>query len=358
MIPTTQKLMLQVLAALLPGAMTLIYFFGIGVLINLVVAILAALIIESLILYLRASKSTGDCHQTIISQLKDCSAIVTAALFALCLPPFLSVWLVVTGIIFALVFGKHIYGGLGHNVFNPAMVGFAVLILSYPYAMSQWPALSAASTSTFSQTDFSANLSAASIVRPGFKELILIKLGLSIIPDGITAATPLDIIKFRGSQTVHEVWSMSNGFNALAGIGWGWINATFLLGGLYLIKSGVIQFRAPLAMLITLTVLGIFFYANGSSDSMGSPLFHLLAGGTMLGAFFIVTDPVTSPGGKTGQWIFGIGVGTITFIIRSKGAYPEGIAFAILLMNGATPLIDRIRLLTPVYSTKIKDVWK
>jgi len=329
---TTRNMMIQVLLALLPGIMTLTWFLGPGVLINLFVAIVVALTAEFILLYLRDPSTSGH-HSgaSIKSQLTDGSAIVTASLIAVCLPPYLSIWLVTAGVLFAIIFGKHIYGGLGHNVFNPAMVGFALLILSFPLAMSQWPAIDSTG--------------------PNIAVLIQIKLGLLSVPDGITAATPLDIIKFRGSQTIDEVWLPKYGFNSLAGVGWGWINLAFLLGGLYLLKNRVIQYHAPASLLLTLTLLSMFFYDSGSSDSLGSPLLHLFSSCTMIAAFFIVTDPVSSPSGTTGQIIFGVGVGIITFIIRTTGAYPEGIAFAILLMNAAAPLIDRLRLAPPALST-------
>jgi electron transport complex protein RnfD len=345
----TQKVMQQVLVALLPGVIALTFFLGAGILINLIIAVVTALITETLMLRLRAAKLHGvQTNNSILSPLQDCSVIVTAALLALCLPPYLPIWLVITGVLFAVIFGKHIYGGLGHNLFNPAMVGFAALILSYPYAMSQWPSLTTNSTLANTVTVLADS-------QLGFQDLVLIKLGALSIPDGITAATPLDVIKFRGSQTIDEVWLTVNGFDGLAGAGWGWINIAFLLGGLYLLKTRVIQYRAPLAMLIAITVLSALFYDSGSSESFGSPLFHLLSGGTMFAAFFIVTDPVTSPGGKSGQWAFGIGVGVITFIIRTTGAYPEGFAFAILLMNGAAPLIDRLRLTPPALLSKAQE---
>lgn len=329
---TTQNLMIQVLLALLPGIITLTWFLGLGVLINLFVAIIVALIAEFILLSLRDPSTSGQYSgASIKSRLTDGSAIVTASLIAVCLPPYLSIWLVAAGVLFAIIFGKHIYGGLGHNVFNPAMVGFALLILSFPLAMSQWPVIDNTG--------------------PDIAVLIQIKLGLLAVPDGITAATPLDIVKFRGSQTIDEVWLPKYGFNSLAGVGWGWISVAFLLGGLYLLKNRVIQYHAPASLLLTLTLLSIFFYDSGSSDSLGSPLLHLFSCSTMFAAFFIVTDPVSSPSGTAGQIIFGAGVGIITFIIRTAGAYPEGIAFAILLMNAAAPLIDRLRLAPPALSS-------
>ncbi len=329
---TTQNLMIQLLLALVPGIIAMTWFLGLGILINLFVAVMVALIAEYMMLSLRLrSTANMDKGAAIKSQLSDCSAIVTAALVAICLPPYLSIWLVATGILFAIIFGKHIYGGLGHNIFNPAMVGFAILIVSFPLAMSQWPVLGGPGPST--------------------ADLLQVKLGLMSVPDGITAATPLDIIKFRGSQTIDEVWLAKNGFNSFSGIGWGWINAGFLLGGLYLLKNRIIQYHAPASLLLTLTVLSIFFYDSGSSESYGSPLLHLFSSSTMFAAFFIVTDPVSSPSGKGGQIVFGVGVGIITFIIRTTGAYPEGIAFGILLMNAAAPLIDRLRLAPPKLDT-------
>ena len=157
--------------------------------------------------------------------------------------------------------------------------------------------------------------------------------------DGLTAATPLDEFKFRGAMTVDEYWLQSGEQNWLV---WALINLSFLVGGLYLLAMRVCTWMAPVSMLVTLLILSIVFYDSGSSGSFGSPLFQLSTGATMMGAFFIVTDPVTSPNSVRGQFLFGFGVGLLTFIIRNYGAYPEGLAFAILLMNGCSPLIDHI----------------
>ena len=291
----TSRIMLLVLACLVPGTLISVWYLGPGILVNIVVSVLTALLIEFSILKLR----TRDWR--IIT---DGSAIVTAVLLALALPPDLPIWMVVFGSGIAMVFGKHLYGGLGNNPFNPAMVGYAALIVYFPLAMSSWPALA----------------------------------------DGLSGATVLDSFKFRGGQTVDEFWRLENGVGYFGGFGYEWINLGFLVGGIGLIILRAARWQAPFAMLLTLCILSVLFYDSGSSNSLGSPLFHLFSGGTMLAAFFIVTDPVTSPDTNIGLYVFGAGVGLLTFIIRSMGAYPDGFAFAILLMNAMTPLWEQVRL--------------
>ena len=294
----TSKLMYQVQIALLPGFLATAYYFGPGIVFNVASAMLFALLCELIALRLRGIPATTA---------RDGSALLTGALIGLALPPYLPVWMILVACIFAIIFAKHFYVGLGQNLFNPAMVGFAVLIISFPLAMSDWPVPSNAA--------------------------------LTSMVDGISGATPLDEFKFRGAITVEEYWQKFGSSNWTA---WFVINAGFLIGGLYLLFIKACNWIAPAAMLTTLALLSLWFFDGGSSDSFGSPLFHLFSGATMMGAFFVVTDPVTSPDSPRGQALFGIGIGSLTFIIRSSGAYPEGIAFAILLMNGCSPLIDYI----------------
>ena len=296
----TSNLMLQVLLALVPGTLALTYLFGVGIIINVAAAMLFSLLLELTVLKIR---------QAPVSTIRDGSAVLTGALLGLALPPGLPLWMTFIGCLFAIIFAKHLYGGLGQNLFNPAMVGYAVLIISFPLAMSDW----------------------------NFPTNIMTFDGTLI--DGITAATPLDEFKFRGALTVDEYWLQFGEENWFA---WVLINTGFLLGGLYLLATRVCTWMAPVSMLITLMVLSILFYDSGGSSSFGSPLFQLFSGATMMGAFFIVTDPVTSPDSFRGQFIFGAGVGLLTFIIRNYGAYPEGLAFAVLLMNACSPLIDHI----------------
>ncbi len=205
---------------------------------------------------------------------------------------------------FAIVFGKLLYGGLGHNPFNPAMVGYCALIIAFPLAMSSWPP----------------------------------------IVDGLSGATALDTLKWREGATLSEIWTRENGFGKFAGYGFEWISGAYLIGGLGLISLKIIKWHAPAAFLATLSLLSILFYAEGGSSSLGSPLFHLFAGGSLFAAFFIITDPVTTPDTNRGMIQFAIGVACLTFIIRSTGAYPDGIAFAVLLMNAAVPFMEQVRL--------------
>jgi len=296
---TTSSMMQTVLLALLPGLLCSSYFFGAGVFINVLVCVTAALAAEAGILTIRKMD---------LRPLRDGSAVLTGLLLGLALPPALPIWMAVLGSSFAIIFGKQLFGGLGQNPFNPAMVGYAAMIVSFPLAMSTWPDL----------------------------------LGV----DGTTAATPLDIFRFRGAATIEELWISANGFAQVAGVGWQWINLAYLLPGLALIYLKVARWQAAASMLISITILAIVFYDNGSSQSLGSPLFHLFSGGTMLAAFFVVTDPVTAPGSDIGLYVYGAGIGLITFVIRSVGAYPDGFAFAVLIMNALTPLIDQLRLRT------------
>lgn len=309
---STTTLMQKVMLALLPGAAVMIYWFGVGIAINIVAAVAAAIAAETLVLHIR-----GQSPRTLF----DGSAVVTAILLALCLPPLLPVWLVVLGSAFALLLGKHVYGGLGNNPFNPAMVGYAVLIVSFPLAMSRWPELDGALPVT---------------------DVLAIKFGIQPF-DGITQATPLDAFKFRGSATIEEFRAGSKAVGTLAGRGWEWINLAFLAGGAWLVYQRITHWLMPAVFLGVLGLLSVLFYDSGSSASLGSPVHHWLGGATMLAAFFILTDPVTSPDGLIGQVVFSAGIAVITFIVRSIGAYPEGIAFAVLLMNAATPLIDQLR---------------
>ena len=302
----TRQFMYHTMLALVPGTLVMTYFYGPGILVNLTVCVGAGWLCETLIYKLNPS-SAG--HPG------DGSGLLSCALLGLALPPFLPIPIAVAGVIFALVFGKHVYGGLGLNIFNPAMVGYAGLIIAFPLAMTQW--------------HYNGSLTY------DLQTLASMKIGLRQI-QGFSGATPLDLFRHREGQTVIEF---------LAGQGhalrsFTWINIAFLVGGLYLIRVKVISWHMPIAMLGGLLLPSLAFYDAGSSASLGSPLFHLFSGATMLGAFFIVTDPVTSPDSRSGQIIFATCVGILTFLIRSIGAYPDGLAFAILLMNASTPLLD------------------
>ena len=306
----TQRVMLQVLLATVPAVLVLTWLFGIGTLINLLWASLVALGCEAAILAIR--------KRPITFYLKDGSALVTAVLLALALPPYAPWWLTLIAVGFAIIFGKQLYGGLGQNPFNPAMLGYVVVLISFPLPMTTWPA------------PHSVGMLA------GIEHI----WGLASLPDGWSQATALDSLKLNKSLTVDELWAQNPAFGRFGGQGVEWVNLAFLLGGLYLLKQKLISWHAPVGMLAALAVMSLLFWNGSGSDSNGSPLFHLLTGATMLGAFFIVTDPVSGATSQLGRIIFGAGVGVLVYIIRTWGGYPDGMAFAVLLMNLTAPTID------------------
>ncbi|ABD81663.1 electron transport complex subunit RsxD [Saccharophagus degradans] len=320
----TGTVMRCVLLATLPGLVALTAFFGIGSIINVILACTFAVAFESAALALR--------NRPIAFYLKDFSAIVTAVLLALALPPYAPWWLVAVGVFFAIVVAKHLYGGLGYNPFNPAMVGYVVLLISFPLEMTMW----AAPVSALGDGGHLPSLGDA---------LAKVFMGVEFVSgelDGYTAATPLDVLRQNSSLLLPDLYTQSPAFAQAkwAGAGWEWVNLMFLAGGAYLLYMRVFTWHAPVSMLATLGILAALFYDGGSSASLGSPLFHWLSGATMLGAFFIVTDPVTSAVSTRGRIIYGALIGLVVFVIRSWGNYPDGVAFAVLLMNFAAPFID------------------
>lgn len=308
--------MQQVILACLPGILALTVFFGWGTLINILWLSLWALAFEALLLSLRQR------HPAFY--LQDYSALVTAVLLGICLPPTAPWWLGIVSIFFAIVLAKHLYGGLGQNLFNPAMVGYVVVLIAFPLEMTSWI------------------LPRGDISPPSFLQALGTIFGnRDPAIDAYTGATIMDLFRNeRSGMTVSEFWSQNITGGFIAAPGWDWVNLGFLLGGLWLLYKRIITWQIPLSMLGSLILLSALFYDNGSSASAGSPLLHLFSAGTMLGAFFIATDPVTAAATPRGRLIYGALIGIITFIIRTWGAYPDGIAFAVLLGNFATPLID------------------
>jgi electron transport complex protein RnfD len=286
--------MYQVLGALAPVVIVQIAFFGPRLLLQLVVSGATALACEALALTLRGRPVTV--------QLRDGSVLVTAALLAVSVPALLPWWLVVFGTAVAVLLGKHAYGGLGQNPFNPAMVGYAVLLVSFPLEMTTWPA-------------------------QGW--------------DAVTGATALDTLRtgLRQGYTMQEVRA-GPAFGAFGGAGAEWINLAALAGGLYLLARRLIRWHIPAAMLFGLAVPAALAHGFDPGGHAGA-VFHLASGATMLGAFFIATDPVSAATSDRGRLYYGAGVGLVTWIIRSWGGYPDGIAFAVLLMNLCVPLLDR-----------------
>ena len=277
-------------AALLPGLCASAWFLGWAYLTQAALAVALALALELACLRQRGQPMTI---------LTDGSIVLTALLVALSLPPASPWWVVAIAIAGAVLLGKHLFGGLGQNPFNPAMVGYAIVLVSFPAQLATWPHLA----------------------------------------DAVTGATPLELVSHRQGVTYEEL-SMGSAFGALGGLPWQWLNLAFAAGGLVLLVSGIVRWRVPLGVLLGLGIPAALTYDGGSSSSFGSPLYHWFTGATMLTAFFIATDPVTHPVGATQQLWYGVLVGALIFVIRAFGSYADGAAFAILLANCVTPWLD------------------
>ena len=311
-------IMLKVLLALIPGIALYVWNFGTAILISLTLASLTALISEALMLKLR--------NRPIAPFLKDNSALLTAWLLALSIPPLAPWWLVVVGTAFAIVVAKHLYGGLGNNLFNPAMVGYAVLIISFPVQMTHWLA---PQELALIKLDFMEQLEY--IFRGNLPD------GLTL--DAITMATPLDNLKthLHLGESTQQILTMQL-YGQIGGHSSEIVAGGFLLGGLYLLAVRIISWHIPVAFLGTLFVSAEIFHLI-SPAHYASPMFHMFSGAAMLVAFFILTDPVSSPTTNLGRLIYASGAGLLTYLIRVFGGFPDGGAFATLLMNICVPLI-------------------
>ena len=314
-----QRVMAQVLLALLPGVAAMWWLFGWGVLINLAIASITAVLCEWAFLHARGRDP--------MPAINDLSALLTAWLLALALPPLLPWWQTVIGTAFAIVIAKQLFGGLGYNPFNPAMAGYVLLLISFPATMTRWlpPEMLAEYSMDFGDT-----------LRAIFS---------SLPPEGqswdaITSATPLDAMRNELDQNrmISEIRS-SPLWGDYGGRGWEWVGNAFLLGGVFLLWRRVISWRIPLSMLGSLLVIaGLFWMVDPETHPF--PAFHLFSGAAILGAFFIATDPVSASTTPRGQLIYGAMIGFFVFVIRTWGGYPDAVAFAVLLMNLAAPTID------------------
>lgn len=323
----TSALMRLVIYATIPGILAQWYFFGWGNIIHIALAVMTALLSEFTILALR--------NKNIKTQLFDGSAILTAVLLGICLPAIAPWWISVIGTLFAIAVVKQLYGGLGHNPFNPAMAGYVMLLISFPLQMTTWlPPF----TLVPIELDFSNTLT---VIFTGFTVdgFSVEQLRTSI--DGVTMATPLDTLKTNTALglTVLEA-SKAPVFGEHFALGWEWINAGFLLGGLFLIAKKAIAWQTPISFLASLFICSFIAYSI-SPDSSASTMFHWFSGATMLGAFFILTDPVTGATSVKGRIMVGFLAGLLVYIIRVFGGYPDGVAFAVLLCNMSAPLIDQ-----------------
>lgn len=311
----TSDLMRWVILACVPGLALQTYFFGWGNLHNVLWCACIALSCEAIVLKLRGRAPAF--------YLKDYSALVTAVLLGLALPPLAPWWISLVATTFAIVFAKHLYGGMGYNPFNPAMAGYALVLISFPVAMT---------------TNWATPSSMLADGQLGPGDTLAVIWQQSPLPDGFSGATPLDVYKHEIAYKTEETVRAFAVFGEHFALGWEWVNVAFLLGGLVLLGLKIIPWQTPVAVLTGLAVPSLLL---GSDADQYTPLsIHLLAGATMLGAFFIATDPVSSSTTPLGRLVYGFGIGLLTYIIRTWGGYPDAFAFAVLLMNFAAPLID------------------
>lgn len=307
---SVQGVMLQVWLATLPGFAALIYFWGWGHLIIAALAVTAAMASEALMLRLR--------RRPVRPRLQDGSAALTGWLLALCLPSLAPWWIPVVGASLGIILAKQLYGGLGQNPFNPAMVGYAICIVAFPLPMTvYWVALPLLDTPLSTWT-----LAWQTIL-----------LGHTLLPlDAMTMATPLDLL----NQTRLGFMDVDLD-GSLARQGWVWISALYALGGLALLWRRVIRWHIPTSILVSTAIFTLLLIPWAEPMPLDV---QLLSGSLMLGAFFIATDPSSSPISPRAQWVYGIGIGLWLVVIRTWGGYPDGFAFAVLLMNLAVPLLD------------------
>ncbi|MDH3811636.1 MAG: RnfABCDGE type electron transport complex subunit D [Gammaproteobacteria bacterium] len=305
---TTPSVMRDVLIALAPATAASMWFFGLSAILILGSCIGGAVAAE----WLFADKQARS------DSLRDASGILTGLLLGLTLPPGLPLWMAFLGGFVGIALGKVIWGGLGHNLFNPALLGRAFLLATFPIAMTTW---------------------VPAVVDGGFLQIYPGNLALPFMQaqiDAMSSATPLGMLKFEGEVTPLADLMLGNVSGSLGETS----GLLLALGGVYLWLRRDLDWRIPVSILLTVVifsaVLGLF-----DAERFPTPLFSVFSGGLLLGAIYMATDPVTSPVTPKGTWIFGIGTGVLVMLIRVFGGLPEGVMYAILLMNAATPLIDR-----------------
>lgn len=305
---SVEKIMWTVVACLVPPLVLSVFIFGIQTLIITAVSVVSCVIVEAV-----SQKALGR-----PVTVRDGSAVLTGILMAFVIPPGVSPLLPILAAIFAIYIGKHLLGGIGYNFFNPALLGRAFLLASFPVAMtSAW--------------------------LPPVQDLAIFSyIGTQI--DAVATATPLAVMKEQGMEAFTQAFGSGMNLYSSFFLGWrpGCIGETsgflLVLGGLYLMYRGYITWHIPVSILGTIALLSWVFAGEGYFG--GDPLLAMLSGGAILGAFFMATDYVTSPANKTAKIAFGIGIGALTVLIRLKGGYPEGICYAILLMNPLSTVLD------------------
>ena len=300
--------MLYVLGALVPGVVVTCVCFGFGIIGHLLVASLSAVAAEALLARVRGLR--------VDRTMADGSVLVLAVLVGIAIPPGAPLFVTVVATLTAVILGKQVYGGIGGNLFNPAMVGIAFVLVCFPLEMNQWPA------------QLNANAT-----------------------DGVSGATLLETARTEFSlQRLRTEFIQSAPTGWIASRGWEWVSFAYLLGGIALILTRIISWRIPATVLAGLFVAASIGFALDSSRSL-PPLMHLVAGSAIVGAFFVATDPVTSPVTRRAQCVYGFALGVVIYLVRSVGAYPDGVAFAVLILNASAPWLDGI---TQPYSRDIE----
>jgi Na+-translocating ferredoxin:NAD+ oxidoreductase subunit D len=295
---SVSKIMWTVSAAISPAAIFAVYHFGIPALITLIAGAGSAVLFEAIAQKFRGQEIT----------VSDGSAFLSGLLLAMCVPPTVPLYMPIFGSFIAIVIAKHAMGGLGFNIFNPAHIGRAAMMVSWPVAMTTWSKMNTAA-------------------------------------DVVSSATPLNILKRQGYEALINTFGDAPAMYKALFFGFrnGSIGETstilLVLGGVFLIYKRYVNWQVPVFMIGTVGLMTWIFGPEGMFT--GDPLFHMMAGGLIIGAFFMATDMVTIPITKKGQIIFAVGAGLLTTLIRLKGGYPEGVCYSILLMNSLTPLIDR-----------------
>ena len=322
----TPEIMKMVILGLTPGIIVHSYLFGLAIYVQIVLAVVTAVAVEALFMTLR--------KRSVISSIGDYSAVLTAILLAIAIPSLAPWWVIVIGTLFAILIVKHLYGGLGQNIFNPAMAGYVLLLISFPVQMTAW--LPIQSMQAFPVTF----IDTLSLIFTGFSvdgySVTQIKTSI----DGFTLATPLETIRnaLHVGETISETLKTTL-FSLDSLQGSQWVNLAYLAGGLLLLKKQVIMWYIPVAFMVGITVFSFIPFAS-DPDLYSSPLYHLFSGATMIGAFFILTDPVTASTTVKGRIIYGLLCALLVVVIRNVGGYPDAVAFAVLLANMCVPLID------------------
>jgi electron transport complex protein RnfD len=323
--PTAEvgAMMLQVLVALIPAALAHVWYFGPGFIFNLIIAATVCVGSEAMMIKLRGRNPAV--------ALTDYSALVTAALLAFALPSLTPWWVTATGALFAVVVAKHLYGGIGFNVFNPAMAGYVVILIAFPLEMTLWVAPSMGDIDYAQMTLLQTLTYTLTGSLPATLEF-----------DAISRATPLDAMQsgLREMRTFAEI-RINPLMGDFGGRGWEWIGNFVAIGGAWLLFKKIIRWQIPTGVLAGLLIpAGIMYLVDPGTHA--SPGFHLFSGATILCAFFIATDPVSAATSNRGRLFYGLGIGFLIYVIRRWGSYADGVAFAVLLMNMAVPAIDHI----------------